>query len=464
MKASHTRGAIRVSFDHPGVVSDAGLVPLMRLAHDAGLGWLADKHIRLGGSLGSNAGAKIGSIVAGMAMGASTIDGLARIRHGGMSRLFAGMRAPSTLGSFLRYFSIGHVRQAQLVSRLVLINLVAGTPLLLPGVDQVAYVDIDSKIKEVFGPRKEGARFGYTQVRGLNYLLATLSTPLTAPVILASRLRGGNATSARGASSLLREALTAARACGAHGMLIVRADSAFFTGEIIATIRAAGAFFSVTARQSAHVREAINDIPEQHWRPVVYDRPIYDSDTQAWITHGEIAETGLTAFTNTTQNPGRKITARLIVRRYRIARDRDQQGELFPVYRYHAVFTDSRLDPITAEACHRGRAGCIEPLFAELNASALAHLPSGRFAANAAWLTLACLTHNLTRTLGCLAGRQFAKARTPTLRERLIHLAAVVVRQAHGIRLRLPQHWPWHHAFTRLFDLAHAPPPPAPCH
>lgn len=459
MKASHTRGAIRISFDHPGLVSDAGLVPLMRLAHDAGLGWLADKHIRLGGSVGSNAGAKIGSIVAGMATGASTIDGLARIGHGGMPRLFTGTRAPSTLGSFLRWFSIGHVRQAQLVSRLILLNLVAGTPLLLPGVDQVAYVDIDAKIKQVRGTQKEGARYGYTHVRGLNYLLATLSTPLAAPVILASRLRGGNANSARGASSLLREALAAARACGAHGMLIVRADSAFFTGEIIATIRAAGAFFSITTPQHGNVREVISQIPEQHWRPVTYDSPIHDNDTQAWITSGEIAQTGLTAFTNATHNPGRRVTARLIVRRHHIANDRDEQGELFPIYRYHAVFTDSHLDPIAAETTHRGRAGCIEPLFAELNAAALAHFPSGRFAANATWLTLACLTHNLLRTLGCLAGRHFAKARTTTLRERLIHLAAVVVHAARGIRLRLPHNWPWQHAFTQLFTHAHAPPP-----
>lgn len=243
MQALHTRGAVSATFDDPNLVSHAGLVPVMRLAHDVGLGERADRVVRLGGdSRGANAGAKISSIVAGMVCGADSIDDLDVIRHGAFPTLFGGLRAPSTLGTFMRHFSYGHVRQVDTVGGEVLVALNRRCPALLPGLDQLAFVDIDAKITEVYGPGKEGAGFGYTGKRGLNFLVVTLSTPLSPhPVVLTTRLRGGNADGRRGAASILTQAIRLARRLGATGTLIVRADSAFYTGRVVAAIRAAGA-------------------------------------------------------------------------------------------------------------------------------------------------------------------------------------------------------------------------------
>ncbi len=460
MQAFHTRGAVSARFDDPNLVSHAGLIPVLRLAQDAGLGELADRMVRLGGSKGANAGAKIGSIVAGMVCGADSIDDLDVIRHGALPRLFGGIRAPSTLGTFLRHVSYGHVAQLEAVSAEVLTRMRQRCPNLLPGIDQLAFVDIDAKITEVYGPNKEGARFGYTRKRGLNFLIVTLSTPRAAPVVLATRLRGGNADSRRAAASLLKRALKLARRCGATGTLIVRGDSAFFTAENITTIRAAGARFSVTIRHSQAVHAAIAEITDEAWTPITYRQAIYDNDLDLWISAAEIAETTYTAFTNPTQNPGRATTARLLVRRIRIGTQHTTQGELFPIYRHHAVFTDSGFDLPTAEAQHRDHA-IIEQVLADLNASALAHFPSGRFAANAAWLSLAALTHNLLRATGTLASTTHARARTSTIRHQLINVAARTSRCARRLRLHLPVDWPWQHAWHGLLTQTHTPPPAA---
>lgn len=458
MQAFHTRGAVSARFDDPNLVSHAGLIPVLRLAHDAGLGALAGRLVRLGDTAGANAGAKIGSIVAGMVCGADSIDDLDVIRHGALPRLFGAIRAPSTVGTFLRHFSYGHVRQVDAVSAEVLVGLTQRCPDLLPGVDQLAFVDIDAKITQVYGAGKEGAAFGYTKKRGLNFLLVTLSTPLAPrPVVLTTRLRGGNADSRRGAASLLTQALRLARRLGATGTIIVRADSAFFTGPIAAAIRQAGARFSITAPHNPAVTKAIAAIPDQAWTSITYPRAIYDAATDQTISAAEIAETTLTAFVNVTENRGRTLTARLLVRRVRIGTDTTDQGELFPVYRHHAVFTDSTVDLPTAEAQHRDHA-IVEQVLADLNDSALAHFPSGRLAANAAWLTLAALTHNLLRAAGTLASTAHAKARTATIRRHLITVAARISRSARRTVLHLPTHWPWHAAWLGLFTTTHTPP------
>ncbi|WP_425388756.1 IS1380 family transposase [Amycolatopsis jejuensis] len=442
-------------FDDTNLVSHAGLVPVMRLAEAAGLGRLADGLLTLGTTAGSNAGAKVSTIVAGMAAGADSIDDLDVVRHGAMPRLFGGARAPSTLGTFLRDFTLGHVAQLQNVATGVLRELTARTPL-LPGIDQLAFLDIDAKITRVFGPGKEGAKVGYTKVRGLNFLAGCLSTSARAPVITGTRLRGGQAHSARNAVSFVRNNLAAARACGATGTLVVRLDSGFYHGEILAAIQAEGARFSVTAPQNPAVRAAIAAITENAWQPVAYARPVYDHDSDTWVHAAEVAETPCTAFTNPTRN-GQRITARLVVRRVRdTTRDaRDPTGELFPAYRYQTVFTDTGFDTVAAETRHRDRAGAIEQIFADLNNSALAHFPSGRFAANAAWLALAALAHNLQRSAGCLAGSVHTKARTGTIRAHLIAIAARITRTARTTTLHLPQNWPWKNTWHTLFTTTH---------
>ncbi|WP_275295924.1 transposase, partial [Amycolatopsis sp. La24] len=327
----------------------------------AGLGELADELLTLGTTAGSNSGAKVSTIVAGMAAGADSIDDLDVVRHGGMARLFAGARAPSTVGTFLRDVGIGHVAQLENVSLSVLKNLIARAPL-LPGIGGLAFLDVDSKITAVSGRRKEGAAAGYTKVRGLNFLAGCLSSPISAPVVTGTRLRGGQAHSARAAVSFVRANLAAARACGATATLVVRLDSGFYHGEILAAIAEEGARFSVTAPQNPSVRAAIAAIDEAAWTRIDYGRAIRDDHSGQQVRAAEVAEIPYTAFANATRN-GQFITARLVVRRVRDttrATAADATGELFPVYRYQAVFTNTGFDTVTAETQHRGRAGTIE--------------------------------------------------------------------------------------------------------
>ncbi len=456
MQASHTATAVSVRFDDPNLVSCAGLVPLLRLASEVGLHELADEQVVLDSPVGANAGAKVTSIVAGMAAGADSIDDLDLLRHGALPTLFDGIRAPSTLGSFLRGFTPTDATMLEGVAQHTLIAL-AGRTDVLAGIDQLAFVDIDSKICEVYGPGKQGAAYGYTGVLGLNVQAVSLSSPLVAPTVLATRLREGNADTRREATSLLIEALGTARAAGATGVVLVRGDSGFYVGELIRAVIDTGARFSVTAPQRRPIRETIHQIPKTRWRPVSYARPVYDEPSGTWIRHAEIAETTYTAFTNPTEHPAGPVTARLLVRRTPVT-SRDEQGELFTTWRYHAVFTNSRFDLPTAWAQHDGRCGAIEQVFADLADSALAHLPSGKLAANTAWLTLAALAHNLTRAAGTLASVRHARARTSTLRRQLITIPARLARSARRLTLHLPRDWPWQPAFTGLFTTTHAPP------
>jgi hypothetical protein len=460
MQASHTPGRMRARFDDPNLVSYAGLVPVMRLAQDAGLYELASRHMRVPGPAGANAAAKIGSIVAGMAAGADSIDDLDVVRHGAMPRLFSGVRAPSTLGTFLRGLCHGDVCSVHAIHTRFLHSLAARTPL-LPGADQLVFLDIDAKKKTVHGHQREGARRAYTGATSLDYLMVTMTGPLFAPVILTVRLRDGAAHSCRGAATMITEAIGLARRCGATGMIVVRGDSGFYTSAVITAIRKAGARFSITARDHHKaITTAISEIPDDAWQPIIYDRPVFDENSNTWIHTAEVAQTGFTAFTNTTQHPDGPVAAGLVVRR--IPRNGDNSGgqqELFTAWRYQAIFTDAGFDPADTDRHHRGRAR-IEQVLADLNNSAAAHLPSGKFAASAAWLILACLTHNLLRATGCLASSSHARATTGTIRRQLVQVAARVTSTARTLTLRLPQHWPWADTWLGLFHTTHAPPTP----
>lgn len=460
MRSSHSAARTRARFDDPNLVSHAGLGPMVRLTENIDLAGLANELVRLGGSPGANADAKITTIVAGMCADADSIDDLDVLRHGAMPKLFRGIRAPSTVGTFLRWFSIGHVAQLEKLAATALTRLASQTPV-LAGVEELAFLDLDSKLTQVYGRAKQGAKFGHKKIRGLDFLAATLSTPDRAPVIVHTRLRGGNADTRRKVTSFARHALRVARDCGATATVIVRGDSGFYVGKLIAALTAQGVLFSVTARWStalARAVDTINNTGDDAWTPVSYDTPVYDEHTGEAIHTAQIAETSHTAFTNPTDNPGQKTTARLIVRRHRTTTATDQ-GELFPTWRYQAIFTNNPADLRTAHDQHYGRAGSIEHVFADLNNSALAHFPSGRFAANAAWLTLAALAHNLTRTAGVLAGGEHTRARTTTLRHQLIRVAARISRTARTITWHLPQRWPWQHAWQRFFTATHHPPP-----
>lgn len=454
MRLRHGAPVVRATFDDPNLVSCAGLVPVMRLAQDAGLHDAVAERVRLPTDKGANPAGKVATIVAGMLAGADSIDDLDVARHGGMSSLFTSVYAPSTLGSFMRMFTHGHVRQLQAAARDTLIGLTRRAPL-LTGADTVCFVDIDSMLRRMYGKQKQGIGFGHAKIggynvwlRGYNPLIATLSTPLAAPVIAATRLRSGNAGSARGAASMIAEAITTARSCGASGEIVVRADSAFYAKTVIGTCRRKGVRFSVTTRIDAKIRAACESITDEQWVDIKYPQAVWDDDAQRWISDAQIAETTYTAFAGTRH----AVTARLIVRRIR--RDDPTQNpgqeELVPAYRYHAVFTDSPYTLVQAEAQHRGHA-IIEQINADLIAGPLAHLPSGHFNANDAWLVCAAIAHNLTRTAGHLAAGVWATARPATIRTRLVNVAARLAHRARTIVLHLPEHWPWQAAFDNLY-------------
>jgi hypothetical protein len=459
----HGLARTHASFDDPNLVSHAGLVPVMALAQRAGLADLVAEHVRPGGECGVNAHLKVGCLVAGMAAGADSIDDMDLLRHGAMSSLFGGVRAPSTLGSHLRCYTWGNVAQLEKAGREFLIALAGQAPL-LPGAQALAFIDIDSMQKRVYGHNKQGAKFGHTKiqgksllVRGLNALAAVVSTPLSAPVIAATRLRGGNAASARGAASLAARAIGTAREAGCTGTIVVRLDSAFYNAAVIGAVRRGGARFSVTGPANASIRAAIAAIGEDSWTPVRYPRAIWDDQLGAWISDAEVAEVAYTAFAS---KKGRAVTARLIVRRVRDLNKQaaDGQDELFAVWRHHAVFTDSPFELIQAEGQHRDHA-VVEQVFADITSGPLAHMPSGVFTANAAWLAMAAIAHNLVRAAGALASLPFAKARAATIRRDLIAVAARTARHGRGhLTLHLPQGWHREHEWLNLLAAGCGPP------
>ena len=461
MRLLHTAAKTHAAFDDPNLVSHAGLVPAVRLAENVGLEDLVREHVRVAAKVGANPGLKVGSLVAGMVTGVDTIDGMDVLRHGAFPATVGGIRAPSTLGSFLRAFDHGNVRQLAAVHRRVLTELAVQAPL-LPGADVLAYIDVDSVQRRVFGGRKQGAAFGHAKiasksllVRGLNVLAATISTPIAAPVVAAARLRGGNAGSGRGAASLVAEAITTARQAGVTGMIMVRADSAYYAGAFVAACRRAGARFSVTVRMDPKVKRAISGIAEDAWTTIKYPHAIYDEQADTWISDAEIVEVPYTAFASKTKH---RTDGRLIVRRVTRLNPKaaaQGQGELFATYRYHAVFTDNPFPLNQAESQHRGHA-VVEQVFADLINGSWAHLPSAAFNANAAWLQLAVTAHALTRALGTLASTRHAKARGATIRAELISVAARPARTGRDqITWPLPETWPWQHAWHNAFNATH---------
>jgi hypothetical protein len=398
-----------------------------------------------------------------MAAGAGSIDDMDLLRHGAMPRLFGGIRAPSTLGSRLRSYTWGNVSQLEKAGREFLIALARRAPL-LPGAETLAFLDIDAMQKRAYGHNKQGARFGYTKiqgklvlVRGLNALAATVSTPLCAPVIAATRLRGGSAASAQGPAGFAARALAAARACGATGTIVVRLDSGFYSAGVLAAVRRGGAYFSVTVPLYAKVCAVIAAVPPGAWTPVRYPRAIWDDQLQTWVSDAEVAETTCTAFAH---DKDRAVTARLIIRRVRDQNKKAAggQGELFPAWRYHAVLTDSPFVLVQAEGQHRDHAVTGQVL-ADWTDGPLAHLPSGRFAANAAWLSIAAMAHNLLRAAGALASLPFAKARAATIRRDLIAVAARAARHGRGqLTLHLPEAWHREREWLSLWEQACGPP------
>jgi Transposase DDE domain group 1 len=411
---------VEVSFDDERVVSDAGIALVAALAGRLGIEGLVGRFVRLPRDRpgAANAGRKVMALVYAMLLGADSIDDCELLRAGRTRRLLGGwLPAPSTLGTFLRAFTFGHVRQ---LDRLLAETLTrawrAGAG---PG-DGRLVVDVDSFVGEVHGYHKQGAGFGYTKQRGYHPLLASRAD---SGEVLHVRLRKGKANSARGVVRFACELIARVARAGANGVKLLRADSAFWNRKLIARLETAGWLYSISVRLQFWVPEAIAQIPEQAWRPLAD----YPEDGQA-----QIAETIA---------GGR----RLIIRRSRLI---GPQAELWPDWRYFPLITN-RSEPLELVEREHRRHAVVELTIRDLKDQALAHCPSGRFNANSAWTVIACLAHNLLRWSGLigLSGETVRAART--LRRRLLQLPGRLTRSGRQWTLHLPARWPWQHDFVR---------------
>jgi hypothetical protein len=311
------------------------------------------------------------------------------------------------------------------------------------------FVDVDDTVIEVHGHAKQGAGFGYNKVRGLNALIATVTTPGTAPVIVAQRLRKGACASPRGGKRLVADVVTTARRVPDPGTaVLVRMDSAFYGRNPVHAALAGGAAVSVTTRMDQRVKATIASINEDAWTTIEYTDAVFDDTSGQWTSRAEVAEIDFVAFA--AQPKADQVPGRLIVRRIPdFGADKHRaagQDGLFDVWRFHAFFTTTDpdlLDTVAADKIHRGHA-IIEQVHADLKNSALAHLPSGVFTANAAWLVLAVIALNLTRAAATLSTTDLARATTATLRRTLIQIPCRIATSARRMILHLPQDWPRH--------------------
>jgi hypothetical protein len=453
VKSSHTFTVESVVFDERNLVSCAGLVPVLELAEQTGLSGLIDEHVAVDSarvaSGAVNPVGKLGSVIAAMMTGADCIDDADLLRSGGTPAVFGQVYAPSTLGIFLREFSFGHAQQVAAVARRHLIALAARTPL-LDGIAECAFVDIDSMLRPVYGHRKQGASYGHAKIagrsllrKGLSPLITTLSTATSAPVIAEMRLRAGKTGSGRGAASQIRSAVATARACGATGKILLRGDSAYGNGKVIAAAIGEGIQFCLAITRNKRVDRAIAEIDDFAWTPVAYPGAVTDPDTGELISDAEVAE-----IPYTVQIGRCEVTVRLVVRRVRDARYPDA---LFPVWRHHPFLTNSDLSTIAADLTYR-RHAVIETVNSDLIDGPPAHCPSGLFAANCVWALCAGIAHNLLRAAGTLADGDLRVARGATLRRTIVNAPARFARPARKPVLHLPAHWPRQHQWTTLWN------------
>jgi hypothetical protein len=405
---------LRVEFDDERVVSDAGVMLVATLAGRLGIEALAGQLVRLRRDRpgAANAGRKVMALLFAMVLGADSIDDADVLRAGRTRRLLGGwLPAPSTLGTFLRAFTFGHVRQLdRLLGEALERAWKAGAG---PG-DGRLVIDVDSFVGEVCGRLKQGAAYGYTHILGYHPILATRADTRET---LHIRLRKGSANTQKGIKRFCEELIARVERAGATGVKLLRADSGFWNTKVFELLERAGWQYSIGVRNIKKVRAAVEAIPEDAWQRIEYP-----ADGEA-----QIAET---------VHGGR----RLIVRRTRLL---GAQAELWPDWR-HFAFITNRTDAIEiVEGEHREHA-VVEQVISDLKDQALAHFPSGQFNANGAWTVLAAIAHNLlrwTQLLG-LPGTTVRAART--LRRRLLSIPGRLTRHARGWTLHLPARWPWH--------------------
>ena len=420
---------LRVEFDDERVVSDAGVMLAATLAGRLGLEALAGDLVRLRRDRAgaANAGRKVMALVYAMLLGADSIDDCGVLRAGRTRRLLGGwLPAPSTLGTFLRAFTFGHVRQLDaLLGRALERAWRAGAG---PG-DGRLIVDVDSFVGEVCGRLKQGAAYGYTRVLGYHPILATRADTRE---VLHIRLRKGSANTQKGIERFVEELIARVERAGASGPKLLRADSGFWNTQVFKRLERAGWDYSIAVRMTKTVRAAVEQIDEDAWTSVEN----YPAGGEA-----QIAETVY---------GGR----RLIVRRTRLL---GAQAELWPDWRHFPILTNRTDELELVEAEHRDHA-VVEQVIADLKDQALAHFPSGHFNANGAWTVLAAIAHNLLRWTQQLGLPQTTVRAARTLRRRLLAIPGRLTRHARGWTLHLPARWPWHGDYIRALDAIRALP------
>src|SRR3954469_3431144 len=417
-----------VVFDDERAVANAGAMLPATLAMRLGIEALVDETVDLGARRGAaHPGRKVLTLVSAMALGADCIDDCDILRAGRTGEVLDHqVAAPSTLGTFLRAFTFGHDRQ---LDRVLADTLTRAWAAGAGPAGERLVIDVDSFVGEVFGHGKQGAGFGYTRVRGYHPILATRADT---GEVLHVRLRKGSANTSRGMLRFCDELIARIERAGATGPKLLRADSGFWSHKTFDRLERAGWQFSIGARLQPAVRAAIEQI-----------------DETAWTTLDDYPPTSIAQIAETTLN-GR----RLVVRRVRTL---DAQGELLPSWELFPFATNRTEALAVVEAEHRQHA-VVELCIRDLKDQALAHFPSGKFNANAAWTVIACIAHNLLRWTSVLGlpGKTIRAART--LRRRLLALPGRLTRTARRWTLHLPARWPWHHAFAEALTRIRALP------
>lgn len=424
-RSSHTLDRMNVVFDDTNSVAGAGLCLPMTLAERLGLRALFDDRVDLGSAAGhANVGLKAMGLIASALAGGDSIDDADALRSGrSQAAIGQWMPAPSTLGTFLRSFTWAHARAVDSVAAELLARAwEAGAG---PG-NHPLTIDVDSTICETYGLQKQGARFGYTGVRGLHPLLATAAGTGD---VLGIRARGGNANSGRGASSFLTEVFNTTRGAGGTGPLTLRADAGFYSKAVVDCCRRHKVRFSITVKLSKALHAVIAKIPEADWKPIPY-----------WIDGGaDVAETSYRPF-------GKKqATVRLIVRR--VKPTPGTQLALLATYDHHAFIADRHGDTIFLEADHRRHAE-VELVIRDLKeGSGWCHMPSGSFGANTAWMGIGAIAHNLARWTARIGQLSDKIITTATLRRRYLAIPGHLTHSARRATLHLAANWPWRDHF-----------------
>jgi len=419
---------VRVKFDDQRAVSDAGVMLVSTLAKRLGLEALAGELVRLRPDRpgAANAGRKIMALVYAMVLGADCIDDTGVLRAGRTGRLLGGwVPAPSTLGTFLRAFTFGHVRQLDaLLDRALQRAWKAGAG---PGSGRLV-IDVDSFVGEVHGYLKQGAAYGYTKLYGYHPILATRADTREA---LHIRLRRGSANTQKGVKRFVDELIARIDRAGATGPKLLRADSGFWNTKVFARLEQAGWQYSIGVRMIKKVAAAVAAIDETDWQDIAY-------------TPGGQAQIAETVY------GGR----RLVVRRTRLT---GPQAALFPDWRHHCFITNRTHDITIVEAEHREHAA-VEQVIADLKDQALAHFPSGDYDANSAWTVLAAIAHNLLRWTQLIGLPDSTTRAARTLRRRLLSIPGRLTQHARGWTLHLPARWPWHGDYIRALNRIRALP------